>query len=72
MALPSRAEVRLDLYNLLGRRVRTLFDGPLDGGYYSLAWDGTDQNGRQVASGIYFYRMTTSDFAQSRKMLLLK
>ncbi len=72
LALPATAEVRLDLYNLLGRRVRTLVDGPLETGYHTLAWDGTDQNGGRVASGIYFYRMTTAYFTQSRKMLLLK
>lgn len=72
LALPAEALIRLDLYNLLGRRVRTLADGVLEAGYHTLTWDGTDQNGRQVASGIYFYRITTANFTQSRKMLLLK
>ena len=65
-------DVRLVVYDILGRRVRTLADGAWDAGTHRVIWDGWDENGNGVASGIYFYRLDTRDFTQTRKMLLLK
>ncbi len=70
--LPNEAMVRLDIYNILGRKVQTLIDQPMPPGYHSVDWDGSDSNGRTIASGIYFYRLAAGDTVAKRKMVLLK
>jgi hypothetical protein len=72
LALPQRTKVRLDIFNVLGQRVRTLVDGPLDAGYHNMAWNGLDEAGRQAAAGMYFYLVETDGFRQTRKMTLVK
>ncbi|HEX6792138.1 MAG TPA: C25 family cysteine peptidase [Candidatus Krumholzibacteria bacterium] len=64
--------VRLDVYDVRGARVRTLVDGNRAAGRYRIEWDGRDQSGSPVGSGVYFYRMSTPQFSDTRKMLLLK
>lgn len=71
-SLPTASQVSLEVYNLLGQRVRTLADGPMTAGAHSLTWNATDQNGRAVSSGMYFYRLVAGDQTASRKMILLK
>jgi hypothetical protein len=70
--IPSQGEVKLTIYDLLGRRVRTLLDGYQSDGCRSLNWDGRDEQGNTVASGIYFYRLDSEAVTQTKKMLLLK
>jgi hypothetical protein len=70
--LGARSEVSLDIYNVLGQRVRNLIDAEQAPGDYSLVWDGTDREGRPVPTGVYVYRLKVGDLAQTRKMLLLK
>jgi sugar lactone lactonase YvrE len=70
--LPEAAEVRLTVYNALGQEVRALVQGRQEAGYYRVTWDGRDAAGRSVSSGLYFYRLTSGGFAETRKMLLLK
>lgn len=70
--LPTRSSVRLDVFNLLGRHVRTLVDEELGSGSYVVDWDGTADGGESVSSGVYFYRLTAGSSSLSRKMLLLK
>ncbi len=70
--LPHRAEVTLTIYNILGRQVRTLVQGIVEPGYQSVTWDGTDDRGRPVSSGVYLYWIQAAGFTQARKMLLLK
>ncbi|NIR62483.1 MAG: T9SS type A sorting domain-containing protein [candidate division Zixibacteria bacterium] len=71
-------QLRMDIYDILGRRIRTLFKGRLPVGMHEFSWDGTDSVGRTVSSGIYFYQVSVdfSDGAkkqtQTQKMLLLK
>ncbi len=65
--LPSRQVVRLDVYNLLGQKVRQLVNGNLAAGKYTATFDGTD-----LASGAYFYRLQTGERVETKKMLLLK
>ena len=55
-----------------GRLVRTLVDEVREPGTYTVFWDGKDEAGRQVSSGVYLYRMKATDFVQTRKMVLLK
>ena len=72
-ALPEAAEVELAIYDILGQTVQTLVANELQGaGYYRLTWDGRDRAGRSVSSGMYFYRLATPGFTQTRKMILLK
>lgn len=72
-ALPEAAEVELLIYDVLGQTVQTLVANELQGaGYYHLTWDGRDQDGHGVSSGMYFYHLATQDFEQTRKMILLK
>jgi len=70
--LPQNSHVRLEIYNLLGQRVTTLLDSPKPAGHYTLKWDGKDQNGNDVASGIYFYKLVAGDFNQIKKMVLTR
>lgn len=70
--LPEPTQVRLEIYNLLGQRVRTLVQDKLNPGYHLVMWDGRDENGAPVSSGIYFYHMRTEKFRQTKRMLLLK
>ncbi len=64
--------VSLDIFNVLGQRVRTLVDGDVAPGRHRIVWDGRDDNGHWAATGVYFYRLKTATFTASRKMLLLK
>ncbi|MCP4631732.1 MAG: T9SS type A sorting domain-containing protein [candidate division Zixibacteria bacterium] len=66
-SLPRASFVNLNVYNLLGQKVTTLFNGKLEAGYHAYTWDATN-----VASGIYFYRMQSHNYSVTKKMLLLK
>lgn len=70
--LPWDCAVKLSVYNLLGKRVRTLVDEPQNADDYEVRWDGNDDQGRKVATGLYFYRVQAGEFTQTNKMLLLK
>ena len=70
--LPEAGDVQLVIYNLLGQEVRTLVRESMDAGFHSVVWDGTDEFGKQVASGIYIYRMSVADFTKVQRMMLLK
>ena len=64
--------VKLNVYNIRGQLVRTLVDDSQGPGTYNLNWDGTDGQGKQVSSGVYFYRLVAGDFVSTRKMVVLK
>jgi hypothetical protein len=70
--LPERGYVRLSVYNLLGQFVSVLVNGELPAGTKEVAWNGMDQNGRNVTSGVYFYKLETPQGAVTRKMILVK
>ncbi|MCK4680568.1 proprotein convertase P-domain-containing protein, partial [bacterium] len=69
---PTESRVHLAVYNVAGRLVRTLVDGEVGPGYHSAVWDGRDNNGVSVGSGVYFCRMAADGFDGSIKMVLLK
>jgi len=62
----------LRVYDILGRLVRTIVDEDMSPGFYSKHWDGLNDNGFGISSGVYFYSITAGDFRQTKKMLLLK
>ncbi|MDD2228028.1 MAG: T9SS type A sorting domain-containing protein [Candidatus Cloacimonetes bacterium] len=64
--------VQIEIYNLRGQRVKTLFHGQLDPGMQKLWWNGIDEHGDHVASGVYFCRMNSGNTAQSIKLMILK
>ncbi len=67
-----QAEARLTIYGLLGRTVRTLVAQKQPAGTHSAVWDGRDNRGRQLASGVYVYGLEAGEFKKSAKMLLPK
>ncbi|MFQ6091462.1 MAG: T9SS type A sorting domain-containing protein [bacterium] len=70
--LSEPSHVRLAVFNLIGQKVRTLVDEPKESGYYTVIWNGGDEFGGDVASGVYFCRLQAGEFTSLRKMLLLK
>ena len=66
------ADVHLAVYDIAGRRVRSLTDGFTAAGEHSVTWDGADDSGRSVGSGIYFYRLDSATFTATRKLVLLQ
>ncbi|SYZ72543.1 Peptidase S8 and S53 subtilisin kexin sedolisin (fragment) [Candidatus Zixiibacteriota bacterium] len=70
--LPEHSKINLTVYNILGEKVKTLADGEFEAGSHAVTWDGTNQAGAGVASGIYFYKMTAGDKSVTKKMSLLK
>ncbi|MEL6820131.1 MAG: T9SS type A sorting domain-containing protein [Calditrichota bacterium] len=70
--LPAAADARLEIYNMLGQRVRVLVNAPLRGGWHSYVWDSRSDRGTKVASGIYLYRLTTKNKVVTKKLMLLK
>ena len=71
-ALPKTSSVQLTIFNMAGQAARTLVDDRQKAGSYSVEWDGRDNSGRQMASGIYFYNIKADDFQSVRKMVLVK
>ncbi|MBD3257524.1 T9SS type A sorting domain-containing protein [candidate division GN15 bacterium] len=71
-SLPQRSEVRIEIINILGRRVKTLVNEEQAAGEYTVTWDGRDESGGAVATGVYFYRLVADDHVATKKMLLLK
>lgn len=71
-ALPTAAKTKIEVFNILGQKVKTLVDEYLTAGNKRVDWDGTDDRGSAVASGIYLYRITANDFTETKKMMLMK
>lgn len=71
-SLPSTGEVTLEVYDVAGRRVATLVDGLIQAGHHDVVWRGQDDRGSNVASGLYFSRLSNGNGVQTKKMLLLK
>jgi hypothetical protein len=71
-ALPGRAPVALEIYDVSGRLVRVLVDAVQEAGAHEAVWNGTDGDGRAVASGVYFYRLRSGAFSESRRMILVR
>lgn len=70
--VPSETRVTIKVYNLLGQEVKTLLDAVKGSGRYEIQWDGKNKSGKEVASGVYLYRLQADKFVKTRKMLLIK
>jgi len=71
-ALKAPGRTTLRVYNVLGEEVRTLVDRHQAANYYSVHWDGRDNGGRDVSNGVYFYKLSSGDFSDVRKLTVLK
>lgn len=71
-SLPENSRVKVEIYNILGQKVNLLADQEFSAGTHSLFWNGRNNAGNDVSTGIYFYRLQTEKFTQTRRMLLLK
>jgi len=71
-SLKNDGYVELNIYNVLGQNVRNLVSETKPAGTYTVQWDGRDNSGSQVASGVYFYKITSGDFSDIKKMVLMK
>jgi len=70
--LPSKAQVTLSVYDVRGKLVRTLVDRPTQFGHHSIVWNGTDNGGNPVSSGVYFYRLQTGKKVITKKLVVVK
>jgi hypothetical protein len=70
--VPTSGDVTLEVYNTLGQRVKVLVNGLMPTGEHRVEWNGTNDAGGQVASGVYFYRLSAGDRSETRKMILLQ
>jgi murein DD-endopeptidase MepM/ murein hydrolase activator NlpD len=71
-SLPERTQVSLIIYNILGKKVMTLVNETRDAGTYNVRWNGKDEAGNALASGIYFCRLKTESFEKTMKMVMMK
>jgi hypothetical protein len=71
-SLKEAGHVTINIYNILGQNVRTLVDEYQNAGSYTKVWDGHDDAGNEVASGVFFYRIKSGDFTDIKKMVLMK
>ena len=70
--LPVDGLVKIKIFDMLGREVRTLVNQDQKAGYYTIEWDATNNSGRKAASGVYFYQIEASNFKKTMKMMLMK
>ena len=72
-AVPTAQTVSIMIYNIKGQLIRTLLnEQPMEAGWHRIVWDGRDDTGNSVASGVYLYRLKTADFEQVKKMTLIQ
>jgi hypothetical protein len=71
-SIAREGRTRLVVYNVAGRRVKTLVDGVLRPDVYTVQWNGDDETGSEVSSGIYLYRLETMGFSATKKMTLIR
>ncbi len=72
LSLPEETQVKLVIYNVMGQKVKTIVDDCLAAGIHTITWDGTNESGQNVSSGIYFYRIVNQENVVTKKMTLMK
>lgn len=70
--IPQKSKVLLEIFDIFGKRIKTLIDNELNAGKHIIEWNGQDEKGNQVASGIYFYRINSGEISITKKMILLR
>ena len=70
--LPNDCQVKLTIYNILGQRVKTLINGFQKAGYKRIVWNGRDDSGKEVSSGIYLYKIDAGRHSDVKKMVIVK
>ena len=70
--LPEKSQISLNIYDITGKLIKTLVNGKKEAGYHLVIWNGKDEKGRDVTSGIYFYQIESKGFSQIKQCLLLK
>ena len=70
--LPKAGRVNLKIYNVTGQIIKTLVSGHKTAGYYSIGWDGRDDQGQKARSGIYFYQLQTPDYSSTQKITVIR
>jgi hypothetical protein len=70
--LPRACQVKLEVFNILGQKIRTLVDEDQTAGNRQVNWDGRNQAGEEVASGVYFYKLEAEEFTETKKMVLMR
>jgi flagellar hook assembly protein FlgD len=68
----SATPVTVEIYNLLGQKVRTLVNETKTQGEFTVLWDALDDNGAKVSTGVYFYKMKAGKYSATKKMILMK
>jgi len=71
-ALPTSSQVTVEVYDMTGRRVRRLVEGHRGAGLHAFTWNGRDDRGRGVASGVYLVRAATADHAATKRAVLVR
>ncbi|MBW6515099.1 MAG: T9SS type A sorting domain-containing protein [Candidatus Cloacimonetes bacterium] len=71
-SLAEPSQVKIEIFNIHGQKVKALINETRNSGLHTLHWDGSNEEGKSVRSGIYFYRMTVNDFVSTRKMMLIQ
>ncbi|MCK4654783.1 MAG: T9SS type A sorting domain-containing protein [Candidatus Cloacimonetes bacterium] len=69
---PEEGNVKLEIFNIKGEKVKTLMDCYMSPGRSEMIWNGKDDNGKTVSSGIYFYKLKAGKYEKTKKMILLK
>ena len=71
-SVPNTTDVRIAIYDLFGREIKTLVNESKEAGTYNITWNGRDSHNRQVATGVYFYKMQATGFEKTMKMMIVK
>jgi len=71
-SLSENSRTKLVIYNTLGQEVRTLVNAPNTAGFHTVLWDGRNDNGQKISSGVYFYKLTAGTFIQTKRMMLVE
>jgi hypothetical protein len=70
--VPAASQFSLSVFSILWQKVRTLVEGTMEQGRWPVTWDGHDDNGKQLSSGVYLYRLQAGDFVSTRKMIFAR
>ena len=72
LSLPKASHVKMEIFNIVGQKVRTLLDDDMRAGVFVVDWNGKDERGVEASSGVYFYRVVAGNFSDIKKMVLLR